>query len=137
MSAPNIAGRLFFSLISLISVYEMRKFTMKAISGYRIVVLFSVIAALLVGTAATASAATASAAYPSVYTNYEKDHDIRNITDASHTFSFVKNSPGERFRIFIPPGATYVSVMLYASRNALIGAAARLDLAPSVTTTPA
>ncbi len=67
--------------------------------------------------------------YVSIYDNYETSHAI-DKTSGSHTFSVTKNNPGDRFRVFVPPGATYISLMVYAERNALIGVAARSDLEP-------
>ncbi len=63
--------------------------------------------------------------------SYKAGHDIRTVTNTSHTFSSPLDNPGNDFQLFIPPGTTYVSLLLYAARDAEIGAAARLGLAPT------
>ncbi len=73
----------------------------------------------------------AASAYTSAYVNYKTEHDISTETNANHTFSYVKNQPGTTFKLFIPPGATYIQLMLYATRDALIGAAGRLNSDPN------
>ncbi len=98
---------------------------MRSIQRCNIVVLFFTMAVCLVANAPTASA------YTSAYTNYETEHDIRDETDPNHTFSFVKNQPGATFKVFIPPGTTYINLMLYATRDALIGAAGRINSDPN------
>ncbi len=98
---------------------------MRSIQRCNIVVLFFTMAVCLVANAPTASA------YTSAYTNYETEHDIRTETDPTHTFSVVKSKPGASFKVFIPPGTTYINLMLYAERDALIGAAARLGAEPN------
>ncbi len=98
---------------------------MKKINQYRFIIYLFIIAVSLTGNAHSVLA------YNSAYTNYEISHDIRDETASTHTFSFVKNNPGNTFKLFIPPGTIYISVMLYATRDALVGAAARLNTNPT------
>ncbi len=88
-----------------------------------------VLAVMAVGNSHTAHALN----YPSAYSDYETEFDIRTSVKTTESFSFTANFPGSNFRLFIPPGATYINLQIYVNRDSLIGVAARIDQKPQCT----
>jgi hypothetical protein len=73
------------------------------------------------------------AAYTSFYIDYAAEHDIRDTSKTTYTFSEKKKNPGRDFRVFVPPGATTLSMTIFLSQTAEYGVAVRGNTSPKCT----
>ncbi len=91
-----------------------------------------ILTALFAAAAVFAAAVAADAAtYVSAHGDkFAEKYHPDNIIGSGQLITLELDKPGEYMRVYIPPGATLVSLYYYASGNARLGVAARMDNPP-------
>lgn len=72
----------------------------------------------------------ANAAYNPIPSNYKSQYNPAEWASGSKTIGLDVQSPGSTFRVFVPGGATKVSLITYTERDARLGVMSRFGMAP-------
>ncbi|MCP4690195.1 MAG: hypothetical protein GY859_19235, partial [Desulfobacterales bacterium] len=75
-------------------------------------------------------AAGSAFGYSSIYSNYKDTNNPENFNGSTQVITELISPVPSTFKVFVPPGATKATMIVYAPQGQVLGVAARVDNAP-------